>query len=108
MPKRPPSSFVRIWSPAASQSEPLQPYYRITLQRARDWRGCGRQISPPGEEQSEAGGSHTALSHSVSLRGEAGRPLRVQPELSAGDRVPGGGGPRNQVRTVKIFSSKQQ
>ena len=97
-------------------SQPSQPaitairaiYYIDNLQRARDWRGGGGQISPPGEEQSEAGGRDTALSHPVSLRGEAGRPLRVKPELCAGHRVLGWGGPRHQVRTVKIFSSKQQ
>lgn len=43
-------------------------------------------------------GSDPALADPVRVRGEAGGPVRVQPELRAGDRVPGGGRPRHQDR----------
>lgn len=75
------------------------------LQRPGDWRGGRRQVPSAGEEQSEEGGRHTEDPHTVGLRGEAGRPLRVKPQLSPGHRVPGGGRPRHQV--ISLCQTKE-
>ena len=96
-------------------------------QRERNGRRCGCQVSPSGEEQGEKKtswkinitkpvelitgaerGSDPALPHPVRVCGEAGGPVRVQPELCAGDRVPGGGRPRHQDRARGLQPHREE